>query len=470
MHENEWKSAYESIGPDAAANERIWNSLMREAGADAAGRSVIRRRHTGKRQIRMVLLAAVLVGAMGATAYAAGLFGTQALTIPEPEFTPQKLVIDEDGKGRQVDNPVDGAVFSITQPQELPENLDPAIRRKVENNKAAWEEWKSWYEENKIQEPDVFKLPEEARASDLIQNEDGDWKLVFTRPNKTDEELKNWVNAIEAESKEHPERIEELNRELSAYYENPDNWVVVEERRVSQEEYAQYQEFLSVSGKYMDSYDYHYLVQTEEQGIKLEEIASQYGLVLRHTAETRFGTLADYYAVHGVPDWMSEEDAAKLQQDSTGLSAEEQLAELSRHCCRGKLFLTPPPYVDHLYWYEEGTFGVNYTWVSENGQLAECYLYNSMYGTLSSGLELFRDIEDVDAYTTRAYITEDGTEVTILESEHENAWGHRDAAFLYVFLPDSFLVIQVENPDGLSPAELEKIADSVNFAEINRSI
>ena len=152
----------------------------------------------------------------------------------------------------------------------------------------------------------------------------------------------------------------------------------------------------------------------------------------------------------------------------SGLSAREQLSQLSEACCSGDLFFTAPAYVDHLYWYQEGSFGINFTWETGDGRLIECYLFNSRYDTLSSGMELSQQIEDVSAYAPRAYLTRDGAEVTILESEHANAWGWRDKAFLYVYLPDSFLVVQMESREGLTPQDAEAVADSLRYGVILR--
>lgn len=467
MREEQWLNAYESVGPDADAEERIWESLMREVGSAASEMTVVRPKKQ-KKLWRTMLLVAALAGAMGATAYAAGLFGTEALEIREPEITPQKLVIGEDGKGHKVDNPEEGAMFSITQPQELPDNAAPEIREKFENNKAAWAEWEVWREENRVKMPEVFQEPEGAHMSELIEHEDGSRTLVFSRPNKTEEELIAWVNEIEDMHDQDPEKAKEMEAEYSAYHADPDNWVVLEERNVSAEELEQYEYFISLSGKYLEGYDYYYRVQTEEQGKKLEEIVAKYGLSLRGDKQTLFGGMEEYYQVHERPDWVTDEMYEQELQESIGQPTADNLAALSDRCCRGDLFLTPPPYVDHLYWYEEGTFAVDFSWVTESGKLAECYLYNSMYGTLSSGWELFDEIEDVAAYASRAYLTKDGAEVTILESDHANAWGRRDASYLFVYLEDSFLVIKVDQPEGLSREELNEIADSVHYSVINK--
>ncbi len=469
MIEKTWKEIFDGLCPDAEAELRIWDNLMRSAGSDVAEKQIVCVKTRSRKLWRTVLLAAALTGAMGATAFASGLFGREALVVAEPEITPHKLVVGEDHKGHLVDNPEEGAIFSITQPQEVPEDLDPAIRQKIENNKAAWEEWETWLDENELRIPAVFDSPEGAMRSRLKENGDGSWTLVFSRPKKTQEELIAWVNEIEKVTQEDQERGIRLYREYEAYLEDSDNWMELERRSVSAREKEQYDLALDLENTSVDGFDHVYRVHTREQGDKLQEICHRYGLVLRGDQNTLFGTLEDYYSVHGRPDWMSDADYERLvRDDTTGLKAEEQLAQLSENCCRGDLFWIAPPFVDHLYWYQEGSFAVNYTWLTAGGELAECYLYNSMYDTLSSGMELFQEIEDVSAYSSRAYITKDGTELTILESDHENAWGHRDKSFLYVYLQDSFLVLQVDAAKGLTAEELNAIADSIHYSVVNK--
>lgn len=469
MTESTWKTAFDGLGPDRQTQDRLWNELLRQIGTDAAEKPVVRQKRRGRKVFRVLLLAAALAGAMGATAYASGLFGREALQVTNPEQTPQLLVIGEDQKGHHVDNPDQGGFFSITQPQELPEDLDPAIREKVENNKAAWAEWKAWLEENGIRMPAVFDAPEEAQKSDLQQNDDGTWTLEFSRLKKTREELIAWVNEIEALMAKDREKGLAMQREYDAYWEDPANWTVLERRSVTAEEYEQYERFLSMSGRYLEGYDHYYLVKTPEEGKKLEEIAARYGLVLRRDQQVLFGTLRDYYEVHGRPEGMSDEDYERMLQNApSALSTSELVKALSEACCRGDLFFTEPAYIDHLYWYQDGTFAMDFTWITGSGRLAECYLFNSRYGTMSSGMELSETIEDVEAYSARAYLTRDGAELTLLESSRANAWGWRDKAFLYVYLPDSFLVIKAENPDGLSSEDLEEIADSLRYSVINR--
>ena len=58
--------------------------------------------------------------------------------------------------------------------------------------------------------------------------------------------------------------------------------------------------------------------------------------------------------------------------------------------------------------------------------------------------------------------------MTLLESEHQNAWGWYDDSYVFVYLEDSFLVLKVNLPEGITGAELEDIADSVQYSQINR--
>jgi hypothetical protein len=469
MHKEKWRKAYESLGPDQAQRERIWARLMAEGEAVSPDQEIVVKPKAGKRRFwRTAMLAAAITALMGASAYALGVFGREALELREPETTPYKLVIGEDGKGRQEENPEEGGFFSITQPQELPEELDPAVREKVENSRTAWAEWTAWKEANDIQIPASFEPPENSMRSELREEADGSWTLVFSRPDKSDEELAAWTNRIEDALNEDREKGLALQAEYDAYFGDPANWVVLEERSVTAAEVEQNRLALEQSGRTLEGYDANYRIRNEEQAAKLEEIAGKYGLSLRKDRQTLFGRVSDFYTLHGKPDWMSEEVYQQQLQNTQGETAEEMLAALSGQCCRGELFAAPPAFVDHLYWYQEGSFGVNFTWVTKDGKLANCYLYNSMYATLSSGWELFDEIEDVSSYTARTYRAQDGTELVILESDHQNVWGWHADSYLYVYLEDSFLVIKVSREEGLSPAELEEIADGLNYRQINK--
>ena len=93
----------------------------------AMARKVKPRRKLGK----TLLLTAAIMALLGATAYAAGFLGLDALRRPEAEA--YKFVKTEEGKVEAVENP-DGAVLSLSQPQSVPEDMDAATREKLENN------------------------------------------------------------------------------------------------------------------------------------------------------------------------------------------------------------------------------------------------------------------------------------------------------------------------------------------------
>ena len=90
--------------------------------------------HMKKKRIVTLTLAAALILALGAMAYAADLFGLKALLITNGSLSSPENV--------------NGGRLSITQPQAVPEEMDSAIREKIDNSSKAWAEWKVWSEEN----------------------------------------------------------------------------------------------------------------------------------------------------------------------------------------------------------------------------------------------------------------------------------------------------------------------------------
>ena len=89
-----------------------------------------------KKRIITFALAAALILAMGAVAYAADLFGIRALFM---------------SNSAPADNP-NGGYVSFTQPQDVPEEMDAGIRAKIDNSTKAWAEWTAWSRENGIYE------------------------------------------------------------------------------------------------------------------------------------------------------------------------------------------------------------------------------------------------------------------------------------------------------------------------------
>ena len=87
-----------------------------------------------------------------------------------------------------------------------------------------------------------------------------------------------------------------------------------------------------------------------------------------------------------------------------------------------------------------------------------CYLYNSPYGTLSSGFEIFTEVKDVSAFTVRYHTTPDGTRLTVLQNGTE--------MYAYVYLENSFVTLHITQLEGLSEAEIDTILDMVNYSAI----
>jgi len=90
----------------------------------------------------------------------------------------------------------------------------------------------------------------------------------------------------------------------------------------------------------------------------------------------------------------------------------------------------------------------------------DCYGYNSMYATLSSGREVVSQISEPERFQTRAHTAPDGTELTIMQKDNE--------AFLYVYLPDSFFEMHIQSDSALSDADVDAVADNLNYGNIGK--
>jgi len=383
-----------------------------EKGMHTMNKKTYTHRHT--KRIITFALAACLLLALGAAAYAFDLFGLRAIRI-EDGTTHRKWERNADGTANWVDNP-DGALVSITQPQDVPGELDPAIAEKVKNSELAWAEWDTWRREHTLRPPEVFISPEGSNYSNETENPDGSVTIEY------------YSDAARDES---GHIIVDENGMIA--YEG-----LIETRTATAEECEQYNEFIEkIHARDSYGYDFNYYVETKEMADKLEAIAAKYGLNLRRTT-----TL------------LSQE----FEDNPTGLSLEEMHARTDEICGSG-FFRTLPTGYDKIYYFDEGTFCVSFfTTDNLTNTGTRCYFYNSPYGTLSSGREVIGEIDDVNSVSQRVHTTPDGTEVTVIRSDRE--------VFAYAYLENSFATASISNIDGLSDADIDRIIDMVNFSAI----
>lgn len=379
-----------------------------EKGMHTMNKKTYTHRHT--KRIITFALAACLLLALGAAAYAFDLFGLRAIKI-EDGTTPQKLERNADGVKEWVDNP-DGALVSITQPQAVPEELAPAIAEKVKNSELAWAEWDTWRRDHAPRIPEVFDFPAGATACNFTENPDGTLTIDF----------------VDVMTNEDGRPILDENGDI--ILESLDT------RTATAEEYAEYQRVYELINFGYGDYDNSYDVETKEMADKLEAIAAKYGLNLRH------GTTL-----------LSQ----KFEDNPTGLSLEEMHAKTDEICGSG-FFRTLPTGYDKLYYFDEGTFCVSFYTTENYFAGPSCYFYNSPYSTLSSGREAVGQIDDVNSVSQRVHTTPDGTEVTVIRSDRD--------VFAYAYLENSFATAAIHNIDGLSDADIDRIIDMVNFSAI----
>ncbi len=352
---------------------------------DAIQESPERIVHMKKKRIISLALAAALILALGAVAYAADLFGIRAMFMKNTT---------------SADNP-NGGYVSFTQPQEVPEEMDESIRVKIDNSAKAWAEWDAWRRENGIYEPESCKAPEGTKTSTVEENADGTVTMIFYSDSNSENEI--------------------------------------ERRIVSAEDYEAFEVFWEARAKGFSGYDYPYHVYTQAMADKLESIAANYGLKLRHQRTSMF------------------QNHDNVSDFST---REEITARINEVCAGGKSFFrTEPTGYDKFYYFDEGTYAVSfYTTDNLTNTGTSCYLYNSPYGTLSSGYEIRKEVKDIDAFTVRSHTTPDGTELTVLQQDTD--------MYAYVYLENSFVTLHITQLEGLSEAEIDAVLDMVDFSAI----
>ncbi|MBQ3482335.1 MAG: hypothetical protein IJH48_08480 [Oscillospiraceae bacterium] len=342
-------------------------------------------RRPARKRVVAFALAAALILALGAAAYAADLFGMRALFMKNTT---------------SADNP-NGGYVSFTQPQDVPEEMDESIRAKIDNSAKAWEEWTVWSRENGIYEPESCKAPEGTKSSTVEENADGTVTIIFYSDGSSENEI--------------------------------------ERRIVSAEDYEASEAFWEARAKGFSGYDYPYHVYTQAMADKLESIAANYGLKLRHQRTSMF------------------QNHDNVSDFST---REEITARINEVCAGGKSFFrTEPTGYDKFYYFDEGTYAVSfYTTDNLTNTGTSCYLYNSPYGTLSSGYEIRKEVKDIDAFTVRSHTTPDGTELTVLQQDTD--------MYAYVYLENSFVTLHITQLEGLSEAEIDAVLDMVDFSAI----
>ena len=357
-------------------------------------------RHIARKRIITFALAAALILGLGTAAYAAGLFGIRALFIKDSALA---------------DIP-DSGLLSLTQPQEVPEEMDAEIRRKIDNSTEAWAEWDTWRKSNGIFQPDVFVWPDDCVCDGCEDNGDGTWTVIFYAP-------------ISASYDE--------DGNLLGYY---DGFREIERRTATQAEYDQNETYKQavLNNPPLYGYDYNYQILSQEMAEKLESIAASRGLKLRKARKVvyqNYGAFTQYAS--------REEITAKINEVCAG---------------GGRLFRTEPAAYEKFYYFNEGTFAVNFflTGDAENGGTS-CYLYCSPYGTLSSGFEIYDEVKDAEAFSVRSHTTPDGTELTVMQKDED--------MYAYVYLDNAFVTLHIRQPE-LSDDEINVALDMVDFSAI----
>lgn len=406
---------------NAADKARLWQQILLEAEEDAPPQTEVQnmKTHRMHRIIRVTLLAAVIASFLAVGAYAAGFLGPRAIVIEN--------AAPEDGS----------TLISISQPQAAPEELDE-VSQKIENAKAAWDEWRTWRETSPDlpHEPAVFLPPENNVSSTYVDNPDGGYTIYY----HDNESFQKMMEAT-------PEGAEP---DYAAF--------AIETRTATAEEAAQDKAFHEYVQSQYGDYDFNYDIHTETEANKLEEIAAKYGLALRHGSTL----LWCKESVEEMDAAMNKAYGTDIHTDTSDprfLPKTELCDRISSVACHGDLFREEPRGFDKVYYYDEGSFCVSF-YLDSGDKRLDCYGYNSVYSTLSSGREVLTRIQDPEKLQTRSHAAPDGTELTILQGENE--------AFLYVYLDDSFFEEHITCSNPLSDADVDYAADALVYSHIGK--
>lgn len=357
-----------------------------------------KQKHSSRRFLSM-LIAATLLLSLGIAAYATELFGIRALLIKDGEMPPAIT-----GEG--------GGIISITQPQDVPEDIDSSINEKIENSAKAWAEWEAYNKTHDLTRPEVCIEPEGCDLADYVENGDGTYTVIF-------------YDAVLS--------LDDAGNVIDVKYEE------MERRFVTAEEYEQEMEHMLMGSQSYPGYDFNYNVTSAETAAKLEEIAGKYGLNLRHESTVMYENFGDFTDFN---------------------TFDEVNAKVNEICTDGNdFFHVLPTGFEKFYYFDEGTFAVSFfTGEDKTNMGTSCYLYNSPYSTLSSGYEIVGMVKDIDAMSSYTHTSPDGTELTVVHSGAE--------MYAYVYLENSFVTMSFHQTEGLSTDEINSIIDMVNFSAI----
>lgn len=411
MRREEIRKAYDEVLPDVEERARMLQSILLAASDARPERTEIKvLKKKGIKRGAVIILAAALALALSVTvlAYTTDLFGFRALAKPNTEN--ENDFMPDDGE----------TLVSLTQPQDIPEDvytdvggeIAKEIAEKLENNRLAWEEWQN-------SGPNAYYR----ELSELEEKYD----------------LNGWDCTAVAKHEDGSASVDYYSFEADAPGSDSGTYIFEGTVEMPVEDYKRYTELLDIlelfedTGEQESKYDFNYQVNSKAQEAKLEEIAAKYGLSLR-------GNLT----------MMWEE------------SPEEISDRISELMCSGKLFNETPAGFDKAYYFDEGSFCVSwYANVPSGGEKVDCYGYNSVYSTLSSGNEVMESVADINSFNSRVHECPDGTSVTILSDGSE--------AFIYVYLENSFFAEHVRRAGAaLTDADIDYIADNINYSVIGK--
>lgn len=413
------RDSYNKIALSRETAEEIWERALESAKTLPSERRNHRGKNKGKNLRRTLLIAAVIASLMTVTALASEFYGFGSLVREERE----QPMAREQADGSLESSTVTVYDIGQTRPYEGP---DWAMEW-VDKAQKAFSEWRS-YKEEKLDAYYREKLPnlgsfllgeQDADFSGFDVEDNGDGTYTFTK------------SYLEKDTEGGTE-IDINGNHVPAYKEVLDPTTSVTVDQAEKEAFDEEMLRMATLGGYGD-YHHIYGVADAQEAEKLEELAAEYGLILRSGKDTKYA----------------------------GDDSDEGLnRSLGQAVGSGDIYRQAPEF-DHYSTFQSGSFQSAANIPLGDGRRLSTYLCSTAYNEMVDGREVggFTVRED-EPMTTRSYTAADGTELTISQNGSQ--------AIVYAYLDKSYITMTMEinscRSPGVQETDFSLDEETVNYA------
>lgn len=366
------RESYNKIALSRETAEDIWQRALESAKTLPSERGGPRDKGGGKKLRRTLLIAAVMASLMTVTALASEFYGFGSLVRGERE---QPMALE------QPDGSLENSTVTVydigqTRPYDGP---DWAMEW-VDKAQQAFDQWRS-YKEEKLEAHYREKLPN--LGSFLLGEQDADYSGFDVEDNG--DGTYTFTKGYLEKDTEGGTEIDIYGKHVPAYKEALDPTTSVTVDRAEKEAFDEEMLRMATLGSYGD-YHHIYGVADAEEAEKLEELAAEYGLILRSGQVTKYA-------------WDDSDESLNRSLGQTVGS--------------GDIYRQAPEF-DHYSSFQSGSFQSVANIPLGDGRRLSTYLCSTAYGEMVDGREVggFTVRED-EPMSTRSYTAADGTELTI---------------------------------------------------------